>query len=476
MKKSSKKRNYCIRFSLGIFLILLLSSNVFSDTLSLDLNQAIRMAMENNHEIVSAGYKMDEAKSDVRIAKTNFLPKIKAQASYTKLDEVPYMDASSFGSLFDPLMAPFEDLVANGYLDPSTLSGLSGANGPSRITVGDDDIYNINLSLEQPIFTGFALVNNLKINKYQKSNAELSSKRLKEKIWLQVTSAYWGLLSAIEFDKVTEESSTQLESHVQDLKNLLEAGMIIENDLLTAELVLSNIRLQDVRVKNGVKLANSSLCNILAIDQSTKIVPSEQLHSEDYPLPELDDLFQRALNTRADYKVINNNLKILNKVKAIKKAEYLPKLALVANYDWKRPNREYNPEFYDSWNINLVATMNIFGWGQRHHEIQKVKAQKNQLAEFHKQFADLIKLETRLAYQSVLEARQEVDIAELAVFQATENYRVTSENYHAGMKTNSDLLDAQTALTQSKIIYIQIKAKYKIAIASLQTAISDTKE
>lgn len=447
-----------------------------ADTLSLDLKQAIRIALENNHELAAAGYKVDEAKSSVQIARTQFLPKLSAQATYTRLDEEPYINASGFGRLFEPLMAPFEDLVANGYLDPSTLSGLSGADGPDKIIVGDDDNYSINLSLRQPLFTGFALTNNLKIANYRRVNSELSLRRSKENIWLRTTLAYWGLVRSGEFVKITEESIAQLQAHIKDLRNLLRAGMIIENDLLRAELALSNVQLQNVRAANGERLANSALCNILAIDQNTIIEPAETIDIGALELPSLDELSTRAVESRPDYQVLGNNIRILDRVKSIQKAEYLPKLALVANYDWKRPNREYEPEFYGSWNINLVATLDIFHWGQRHREIQKVKTQQRQLSELRKQYADYVRFEVRQAYQLVDESLEEVGIAKQAVAQAEENFRVTSTNYEAGVLTNSDLLDAQTELTKAKIAFIQAKTQQMSAIANLQAAVSDIEE
>ena len=459
-----------------LFVYLFVAQGIRAETLSIDLKQATRMALENNHALAAASHKVNEANSGVKIARTQFLPKINAQARYTRLDEEPYLDASGFGQLFEPLMAPFEDLVANGYLDPSTLSGLSGAGGPGKIIMGDDDNYSINLSLEQPLFTGFALTNNLKIANYQKKNSELLLQRSKEQVWLNTSLAYWGLIRTIEFVKVTEESIVQLESHVEDLRNLLEAGIIIENDLLRAELALSNAQLQNVRAANGARLANTALCNVLAIDQSTVIEPTEIAIINDTALLPLNDFLSQAIGSRPDYIAFGNNIKILDKVKAIRRAEYLPKLALVANCDWKRPNREYEPEFYRSWNINLVASLSVFNWGRRHHEIQKVKAQKRQLMELHEQLTDYVKFEVRQAYQLVEESRQEVKIAELAVAQAEENFRVTSTNYEAGMLTNSDLLDAQTGLTQAKIAFVQAKTQHMSAAASLQAATSDIEE
>ena len=448
MITKNKKQTSLIRLRMIVILAVGLVfplSSVQSDTLTLDLKQATKIALENNHDLVIAKYKIDEANAGVKSARTNFLPKLKSQASYTKLDEIPYLDASAFGS--------------------------SG-----KIYIGDDDNYNINLSLQQPIFTGGKLINNHKISKYKRASAELLGQRTKETVRQQVTQAYWDLLSTQEFMKVTGEAIKQLESHVTDLKNLYDAGMVIKNDLLRAELALSNVRLRDVKVRNGVHLTNAVLCNLLVIDQNTVIIPTEKISVEKTELPSLDSLFQIAKTQRTDYQALDYNVKILNKVKAIKKAAYLPQIAFVANYDWNRPNREYAPEYYSSWNINLVATLDIFNWGQRHHEIQKVKAQEKQLTEFQSQLADYITLEVRQAYLFVQEALQEVDISKLAVTQAEENYRISSANYQAGVMTNSDLLDAQTSFTQAKITSIQSKANLKKAIVNLQTSISENKE
>ena len=47
-------------------------SSVQSDILTLDLKQATKIALENNHDLVIAKYKIDEANAGVKSARTNF--------------------------------------------------------------------------------------------------------------------------------------------------------------------------------------------------------------------------------------------------------------------------------------------------------------------------------------------------------------------------------------------------------------------
>ncbi len=113
-------------------IVALSSASCSGETLALTLDDAISVALEHGHELGMARAAEDGARARLWQARSAFLPSIGASASYTKLDEAPYMDGSQFGSMFAPLLVPFEYLVDQGYLDPSTLEGLSGGRGRTR--------------------------------------------------------------------------------------------------------------------------------------------------------------------------------------------------------------------------------------------------------------------------------------------------------------------------------------------------------
>ncbi|MBU1707422.1 TolC family protein, partial [bacterium] len=132
------------------------------DVKTLSLEEAIQMALANNRTLKVAQNRVQISQVGVKDARSAFLPHLTAGASYTRLDEAPYIDASQFGQMFEPLMAPFADLVMQGYLNPSTLAGLQNI-GIDRIYMGKEDNYTINVSLEQPLFTGGTILNAYRI-------------------------------------------------------------------------------------------------------------------------------------------------------------------------------------------------------------------------------------------------------------------------------------------------------------------------
>ncbi len=98
--------------ALGVWLTLVFAPPVWSgEPLRLTLDDAITVALERGHELGMAEAAEEAARARVGQSRSAFLPAVSASASYTKLDEIPYMDGSQFGDMFAPLMAPFEYLV-----------------------------------------------------------------------------------------------------------------------------------------------------------------------------------------------------------------------------------------------------------------------------------------------------------------------------------------------------------------------------
>ena len=82
-----------------------------------------------------------------------------------------------------------------------------------------------------------------------------------------------------------------------------------------------------------------------------------------------------------------------------------------------------------------------------------------------------IKLEVEQAYLKTKESEQNILTIEKAVEQAKENLRITEERYKEQVSTSTDVLIAQTLLTQTMTNYYNALYDFKIAKAVLYRAI-----
>jgi outer membrane protein TolC len=83
---------------------------------------------------------------------------------------------------------------------------------------------------------------------------------------------------------------------------------------------------------------------------------------------------------------------------------------------------------------------------------------------------DRATFEVKAAYLMVRESEKQVFVAQKAIEQAEENFRLNTERYKEQVGTSTDVLDAQTLLTKTKSDYVNALGDYYINQARLERA------
>ena len=115
--------------------------------------------------------------------------------------------------------------------------------------------------------------------------------------------------------------------------------------------------------------------------------------------------------------------------------------------------------------------MNIFDSGVTLSKIHGAEADLKKAEETYRDTVDVVNLDVRTNYLSLREAEKRIKTTELAVEQADEDYRIAQLRYMNGVGTNTDVLDAQVALTQAKTNYTQALYDYNTSKTNLETSI-----
>jgi len=445
--------------------------------LRLTLDAAVAIALESGHELGMTRAAEEAARARNWQAGSAFLPAVSASASYTRLNEIPYMDASGFSAMFEPLMAPFDYLVEQGYLDPSTLEGLSGGGGADKIYVGDDDIYSVGVTVTQPLFTGGALLSAKAAAGHGLRAAEYNTVRAEHQTCYSATQAYVMFVQAGAALAVMDDAVTQMQSHLDNLEAMYDEGMVLERDIMAARVQMSSIELDRNTTSHAVSLAHAALAFSLGLDPGTRIEAIDTLEGTrgsvvgETVSPELDVLIDTALVERPDLSSMVENVGATDNLVGIARSEFFPQIVAMGNYNWDRPNQQYEPEFYDSWSVTVAASMNVFDWGGRWNRVREAKAARLQAERGLKMMEDAVRLEVEASWQEHDAALAAVDIATRGVAQARESYRVTEESFRSGMASNSDVLDASTALRTAEMNRVAALARLRLAEAGLDLAV-----
>ncbi|MBM3307252.1 MAG: TolC family protein [Candidatus Eisenbacteria bacterium] len=410
-----------------------------AERLELTLREAVELGLAGSRELAIADSKVVAADARRSQAASTFFPQLSASGSYTRLDEAPSMDLGAFG-------------------------------GEGKIYLGDDDIYSIGLTVQQPLFTGGALLSAHGAARHAANAEVLARRRSEDEARYGITGAYLGLVQAREALKVMDDAVAQMSRHLADVEALYEQGMMIGSDALLARVRMAEVELGRTRARHAVSLANAALAFSLGVSLDTEIEPTDPLAGAALPERSLEAWTGAALAARSDLGAMREAVGAAGKGVSIARSGYLPRVMAIGTYAWDRPDRQYEPEFYEHWHVTLAAEMSIFDWGATRGRVREARAGLAQAERSRELLEDAVRLDVRRSFLAREEATAALSIAEGAAAQASEGLRVARESFRSGVVTSSAVLDAQASLTGAEMSRIAALAGLRLAEAGLLLA------
>jgi len=403
---------------------------------ALTLEEAIKMALSNNKEILIAKEKVKEAEQALRIAKGGYFPNLGLDVTYTHLSEVPSLS-------------------------------LPGPPGGLEIEMGKQDSYLSKLTLTQPLYTSGRLGLTCR-------QAELNCQKVKEdlvscqnEVIFQVKEAFYSVILAQDVLKVTRQALKQAERHLKVVEELFRTGAVSRFDLLRSQVEVANLKPDLIRAENNLRLAKERLANLLCITlDSTKIEGELSFEPVDISLEEAID---RALRERSELKSLRLQREASEVSLSLARIWNLPSMSLVGNYQYENPF-EGRDEWGSEWNINIVLSLSLFDGGVGKARIARRKSQLAQVELSLQQLEEGIILEVKRNFWE-MKALEEVIYAQRKnVEQAQEALSIAESRYANGTATNLEVLDAQLALTRARTNYVKALYDYNVAKAKLERA------
>jgi outer membrane protein TolC len=353
-----------------------------------------------------------------------------------------------------------------------TQPSLLGAGRP--IVTSPQDQYTFTTSFTQPIFTGFGLITEYKLSDLGLDRAEVSSKLTRQDVILDAKNAYFSVLKNQKLLEVAQQTVTSITSQKEVSENFYKVGLSPLNDLLQSQVQLANARQQLTTAQNNLEIARTQFNTVLRRSVNTPVVLVEELDYGSFQTS-LDECLSEAQKNRLEIQVADLDIEIAGKQVKLTEKDYFPSVNFIGAYartgdDWQAHGGE---GISDSagWNVQATATWDFWQWGRTGYGRKEKLARLAQSKYKKTEITDNINLEVKQAYLRTNEAEQNIVTIEKAVEQAKENLRITEEQYKEQVATQTDVLVAQTLLTQTMTNYYNALYDFKIAKAVLMRAL-----
>jgi outer membrane protein len=456
-----KKLTLCV-----IPCLLLVSAVGAADTLRLDAQRAVELALANNRQIAQAQARLDEAAAGKGTAFGSFLPQVSATGTYTRLAQA---NEFTMLSAHDSIMAvPVFDPEGNYLGQTGVPVRVPLGVDTFRLALGSTDNYALTGTVQQTLFTWGKLINAYRIAGLNLDLQKEAAAQARSQVKVDATQGFYQALLARRTVDVMTDAYAQLKGHVSQVQSLYNNGFATKLDLMKATLGLQQMEAQVSQIDNAAELATASLLNTLGLDPGTALAFDEDL-APDSSTADLDEATRQALELRPELAQLRDAAKMADLAVRIARTANLPNVFAQFNGSYKNPVG-FNAEWGADWNATAGFSMPIFTGLSNYNRLKAAQAKSRQASVALAMVEDGVRLEVKAqvlglnqeaknaAYQ-----KRNVEVAEAAL-------DLAQARYENGLLTNLDYMDSQLALTQSRVAYLNALANCQIAKAKLRKA------
>lgn len=337
--------------------------------------------------------------------------------------------------------------------------------------------YNNRFAVQQPVFQGLRNWNTMKAIDQQKLAAGFDKEKNAEDIKLNIVQTYYNLYKLQQATILIDSNISQTQVRVDDLSKFKEVGLILNNDVMRAELQKTNLLVSKADIESAIDITNFNMCVLLGLPIDTKIeVENPEIVND--ASTAIQSMLSSSFNGRAELKAQIYRSKAADYFIKASKSAYMPTINFGANGQVNNPNQRVFPQeakFKATWDVGVSLNWNIMQLYTARAVVSEAKNQKAQIQKSTEIIQDGISMEVNANSEAVKVAKLKIELAQRAIEQATENKRILDNRFDAQVALLTDVLEADQLLLQAQTNLLNAKADAAIASYKLQRSLGTIK-
>jgi outer membrane protein len=442
----------------GLFLIALsflgmdraaCAQSVSTSTESLTLDQAIDLALHNNHGIKIAAYEVARAEEDVFVAKTSRLPSLHMHTLVS------------------------ENLAKNDIKIPNPASDQFPGLGPFFLLTQQRKPAGVfAVTAVEPLSQQYRIGLHIKLERLSGEIAQAKLRQQQNETIAQVKKTYYAILQ-------TKSELASLAEAVKSYKELdkVTGDYVVQQVALKADHLIVQTRLaraeyNELEVSSKLATQKEQLNTLLGreVSYEFEVVDTPAFVSVETNLVEAR---RKAIENRPELETARLTVDQAKLARRIKKSEYIPDVS--AGFAYVAPRNFPSVVPREFANVGVVVTWEFFDWGRKKHQLA---ALDNTIAEAKtglKETEDQVLVDVGDKLRKLQLTGQALRVAKLGEDSAKENLRVTTGQYKFQAVMLSDVLKSQASLAEATNEYQRALLTFWTAKAEFEKALGEEK-
>ena len=289
-----------------------------------------------------------------------------------------------------------------------------------------------------------------------------------------ISIAYAKVVASKQLEEVGRQNLKTLENHLEQINRLKSGGLATHYDVLRVESQLSEAQADLLQAEDNTLIAQENLGRMMGLPDAVDVtesnleVPSSSLVK--------DIQFNRNANKRQDLAALEKQVEASDALQTSYSRFWVPKIYLgaqISKYnnltdplsDWDR--------YRSSWNVGFLLNWEIFNprvFAQSRQEWYKSVQTQKTLVEANLQAPlEFAFWKKRYLYSATLYHAKKIDAD-----RATETVRLAQAGFKAGVRTTTEVLDAELELFRARAGIVNTQVNCLEAKEKLELSLGET--
>jgi len=433
---------------------LLLALFVWSTWLAGGASAADMTLQEAREEALKAYWGVKIAQEEVTAAVAerksrfaDFFPKLVFDTNYSHYNDETFILISKGAISKTPIVFPAQDAL---------------------VPWANQNTYQYGPALQQPIFLGGRLYFGYRQAQAQEEQSGWDKKKAVNDLLFSVEQAYANILELQGEAAVMEQSLKFFQKHREDMEDKFKAGRVPIAEVLKAETDEAKTEEDLLATKSDLRSAEAQF-NLLLGRDVTSAVTLEPLPDLSPVAIGLDKAWRLAKSYRPEVQAAIAASNAADFSKRVVESNFFPQVNFTAR--WYGQDVSTSNTESERWQLLVTADWSLWEWGSTNQQVEKAAAQQRSAQDQVYLLADQANFDVYQAWLQIQTADVRVTVLGKKKTHAQEILRMAELGYKAGVTTSSDLMAAETQLSQVEIEEVKARFGARIARAAFHHAI-----
>jgi outer membrane protein TolC len=420
-----------------------------ANPMQLTLEQAINLALKQNHSVRLRSLSVEQMQSRKDEAKSNYLPQIKASGSVLHVTQFEGVEipAGAFGSYQSTGPVPAKSLV----IDQGGLTGYMGGVGLEQPLTQLFRIHQANIAAKQDLLI---------------ARTELD--QTQDAIALQVRQLYYNILINQQKLKASQDQLAAVQIKDEESRSDVARGNALEISALQSKAAILQAQQDSLTLRLHGNDLQRQLADVLGLPVDTPLALDPGAPTVALDVPARADAIRIALEQNQDLRAARQTLVKAQAGLAAAKDAYIPDVTALSRYSYQSgvPFLVHN---FGTFGFSL--SYELFDGGRREAKMREARSEVHSVEVAVDKLQSEIEVQVQGIYDRVDELRQMVNVAGQIVKVRTEAARLADRQFEQTAALSSARIQSRADLASATASLLDANCGLSLAEADLKRAI-----